>query len=322
VSEEDLPPLAPDLVRVQGTLSAVSAGTELLVYRGQFPTNLSMDENIPALEGRFSYPLKYGYAMVGRVLESGSQVDPSWDGQLVFSFHPHETVFDASPGELMRVPPGLPAESAVFLPNMETAVNFLMDGAPLLGERVAVFGQGVVGLLTTSLLARFPLETLVTFDRYALRRQAALDSGADHSLDPLALGTGRPLTELLPDGADLTYELSGSPEALDQAISATGFAGRVVVGSWYGQKRASLDLGGYFHRSRIRLISSQVSSLAPNLSGRWNKERRFSVAWKLLRIVQPARYITHRFHITQAPQAYRLLDEQPEETLQVVFGYA
>jgi threonine dehydrogenase-like Zn-dependent dehydrogenase len=124
-----------------------------------------------------------------------------------------------------------------------------------------------------------------------------------------------------PGGADLVYELSGSPAALDQAIQACGYAGRVVMGSWYGQKRANLDLGGRFHRSRIRLISSQASSLAPELSGRWTKERRFSVAWKMLGQVRPARWITQRFPLEQAGSAYRLLAEEPGQTLQVVFTY-
>jgi len=129
------------------------------------------------------------------------------------------------------------------------------------------------------------------------------------------------LETIQPQGADLTYELSGSPAALDQAIRVTGYAGRVVLGSWYGSKRASLDLGGRFHRSRIRLLSSQVSSLAPEFSGRWSKERRFSVAWKMLQELKPSRWITHRFPLEEAEQAYRLLDTQPGEALQVLFTY-
>jgi threonine dehydrogenase-like Zn-dependent dehydrogenase len=125
----------------------------------------------------------------------------------------------------------------------------------------------------------------------------------------------------LPGGADLVYELSGVPSALDQAIAVTGFTGRVLVGSWYGQKPAHLDLGGHFHRNRIRLISSQVSTLAPELSGRWTKARRFQVAWEMIRKINPSRFITHRFPITQAHQAYQLLDQDPEGAIQVIFSY-
>ena len=204
---------------------------------------------------------------------------------------------------------------------METAVNFTLDGQPRIGERVAVLGQGIVGLLTTALLAQFPLEHLVTLDRYALRRQASLELGAEASLDPTDPQTPAHLGQLLPGGADLCYELTGAPVALDQAIAMTGFDGRVIVGSWYGQKRAHLDLGGRFHRSRIRLISSQVSSLAPELTGRWSKARRFEVAWEMLRRVQPARWITQRIPLKDAAQAYQLIDEHPEQTIQVVLHY-
>jgi threonine dehydrogenase-like Zn-dependent dehydrogenase len=254
----------------------------------------------------------------------GAQVAPEWQDRLVFSFHPHESHFLASLDELIPVPPPLSPEEAAFLPNMETAVNFLMDGQPLIGEQVVIFGQGVVGLLTTALLARLPLASLVTLDRYPLRRQTSLALGAHASLDPAEPQVLTQLHAVLQQGqpgADLTYELSGNPAALDQAIAATGFSGRVVIGSWYGQKRADLNLGGRFHRSRIRLISSQVSTLAPEWTGRWSKARRLQVAWWMLEQVRPAHLITHRFPLTQADQAYALLDQHPEEAIQVILTY-
>jgi len=111
------------------------------------------------------------------------------------------------------------------------------------------------------------------------------------------------------------------PQALDEIISLTGFDGRVIIGSWYAGKRASLDLGGRFHRSRVRLISSQVSTLAPEFLGRWNKARRFEVAWEMLRAVQPERFITQRFPVGEASSAYQLLDNRPEQTIQIVLTY-
>jgi threonine dehydrogenase-like Zn-dependent dehydrogenase len=190
---------------------------------------------------------------------------------------------------------------------------------------VVIFGQGVVGLLTTALLARLPLASLATLDPYPLRRQSSLALGAHASLDPSepqALTRLHAVLQQEQQGADLTYELSGNPAALDQAIAATGFSGRVVIGSWYGQKRPYLNLGGRFHRSRIRLISSQVSTLAPEWTGRWSKARRLQVAWWMLEQVRPARLITHRFPLTQAAQAYALLDQHPEEAIQVLLTYA
>jgi 2-desacetyl-2-hydroxyethyl bacteriochlorophyllide A dehydrogenase len=321
VQEEVVPDPLPGQVVVQTLCSAISPGTEGLIYRGRLPQEVSLDENLPALAGGFAYPLKYGYSAVGRVIEVGDGGDRAWQDRLVFAFHPHESCFTAAPDELQVVPDDVSPEDAVFLPNMETAVNLVMDGRPLIGEQVVVFGQGIVGLLTTALLSWFPLQKRVTLDRFALRRQASLELGAHASLDPDEPGALEKLRSLLPAGADLAYELSGAPAALDAAIAVTGFAGRVIIGSWYGQKRASLDLGGAFHRSRIQLISSQVSTLAPELSGRWSKERRFAVAWEALRKLQPSRFITHTFPVQDAAQAYRLLDQRPETAIQILIEY-
>lgn len=326
VKEHRLPLPTASQVLVQTVVSAISPGTELLIYRGQAPTDLAVDETIPALGGTLAFPLTYGYAAVGRVIALGSAVDATWQGRLVFAFQPHASHFLASPDEVFPVPTPLAPEDAAFLPNMETAVNFLMDGHPRIGECVVVFGQGIVGLLTTALLARCPISRLITLDRYARRRERSLGLGAQASLDP-----GEPQvldrvqaylqTETTDRGADLTYELSGSPEALNQAIAVSGFHGRVVIGSWYGQKSAPLQLGGRFHRSRLRLISSQVSTIAPELTGRWSKSRRLMVAWQMVQQLRPASLITHRIPFARAADAYALLDQQPAEAIQVLLTY-
>ena len=204
---------------------------------------------------------------------------------------------------------------------METAVNLVQDGAPILGERVMVFGQGVVGLLTASLLKEFPLDALVTADCFSLRRESSLAQKVTASLDPDAIDFRVCLSGYTQGGFDLIYELSGNPSALDDAIASTRFSGRVVIGSWYGEKRAPIDLGRAFHRSRVKLISSQVSTIAPELSARWDKSRRFGVAWDALRRIQPKRWITHRFPLSQAEQAYRLLDDHPQEAIQTLITY-
>ncbi|MCB0057282.1 MAG: zinc-binding dehydrogenase, partial [Caldilineaceae bacterium] len=131
------------------------------------------------------------------------------------------------------------------------------------------------GLLTTALLARFPLAELVAVDPLPQRRALALDLGAHRALAPDDLDD--------PASYDLVYEVSGAPAALNTALALAGYAGRVVIGSWYGAKQAPIDLGGAFHRSRIRLLSSQVSTLDPRWLGRWDKARRLDVAWAMLR---------------------------------------
>ncbi len=326
LQSETLPSPAFGQVLVKTVISAISPGTELLIYRGLAPVDLAKDETISALAGDFSFPLKYGYATVGQVIELGRGMASDWKGRLVFAFHPHESHFLATPDELLRLPDDLTPEDAVFFPNMETAVTFLLDGQPLAGEQVAIFGQGIVGLLLTALLSRWPLSSLVTLDLYPKRRLLSEDLGAHVSLDPSAPDALARLASSLQGagpypGADLCYEISGNPAALDQAIAATGFSGRVVIGSWYGLQRSDLNLGGSFHRSRVRLIGSQVSSIAPELTGRWNKTRRYHTTWQMLDQVKPARFITHRFSIDQAGQAYALIDRHPEDAIQVILTY-
>ena len=319
VRQSSLPPLAQGQMLVETICSAISPGTEMLLYRGQFPKDLSDAHD--ALSSSLGYPMPYGYACVGRVTKISKDMRHRWLGRLVFAFQPHTSQFIAKPDELFPLPEGMTPETACFLPNMETAVNLVQDAAPILGERALVFGQGIVGLLTTALLAGFPLASLVTCDCYPLRREASLSLGASAALDPNASDFREQVRKLLSSGADLSLEISGSPAALDDAIALTGFGGRVVIGSWYGEKRVSLDLGGAFHRSRIKLIASQVSTIAPELRGRWDKARRFEVAWEALERIQPQKWITHRIPLEQAGEAYRLLDENPQGTIQIILEH-
>ena len=273
IAEETVPGPGPAEVLVETKFSAVSHGTEMLVYRGLFPDDMAVDETIPGLKRPLHYPLKYGYAAIGEVIEVGSEVNRDLIGRMVYALHPHESCFTAGVDELYPVPRDIDPLDALFWANMETAVNFLMDGRPLIGEKVVVFGQGVVGLLTAALLARFPLAALLTLDNFKLRREASRSVGAGLALDPGrrdALATAIQWLEpqASEGSADLVYELSGDPGALNPAIAVTGFDGRILIGSWYGRQQAALELGGRFHRQRIRLISSQVSSVTPALSAR------------------------------------------------------
>jgi 2-desacetyl-2-hydroxyethyl bacteriochlorophyllide A dehydrogenase len=315
VDECGVPEPGPDEVRVETAVSAISPGTELLIYRGNAPTELPTDETIAALSGELDYPLAYGYAAVGDVTAVGDRVADDWLDATVFAFHPHEETFVADPADLMCVPETCQRDAAAFLPNVESAVNFVMDGQPMVGERVVVFGQGVVGLLTTAVLSSFPLERLVAVEPCENRRDAALALGADDCVPPDAVGS------LFDGGADLAFEASGNPAALDDALSVTGYDGRVVIGSWYGRKRVDLDLGGEFHRSRIELESSQVSTIDPSLRGRWDKDRRLDVAWQQIADLDVDPLVTHRFPVGRAADAYELLDEHPCEAVGVLLTY-
>ncbi len=326
IRELPLPKPGAGEVLTQTRVSAISAGTEMLFYRGQIKAGTAVDATIEALAGTLVYPLQYGYAAVGEIIELGKGTAPEWLGKLVFAFQPHVSHFTARPEQLIPVPQGMAPETAVFLPNMETAVSFLMDSQPMIGEQALVLGQGIVGLLTTALLANKTLAALAVVDRYPLRRSWGLQLGADFAFDPSDPEVQSALLNALQGkrpyrGADLTFELSGNPAALELAVKVTGYNGRILVGSWYGNKQVTLDLGDHFHRSHMRLISSQVSHIAPQWNGRFNKERRLDMAWRMLARIKPQQLITDRLALNQAAAAYGRLDQTPQDTLQIIFQY-
>lgn len=316
-----MPEPGPGQLLIKTICSAVSAGTEMLVYRGQLPQQMSLDAGIASLQSHTSYPLQYGYACVGEVIAVADAVDGDWLGQRVFSFQPHVSHFTAGAEQLMRVPDDVDSQAAVFLANMETAVNLVQDGAPGIGESVVVLGQGIVGLLLSGVLAQFPLAALYTCDTLSKRRQTSVALGAKHSFDPRDDIKGVQSELLQSRGADLIYEVSGVPDALNLAVTLSGFDSRVVIGSWYGNKSAVIALGGDAHRNRLKITTSQVSTLAPALSGRWDKTRRFTTAWDMIRRLQPQQLISHTMTLSQANELYQLLHNSPDDILQAVFVY-
>lgn len=332
VVSESIPPPAANEVLVHTKCSAISPGTERLIYEGKAPSNLAADASIDALKGDdLSYPISYGYSSVGIVEEVGEEVDRAWQGAAVFGFQPHTSRFVSSPDSLVRLPEAVSHSDAVLIPSVETAVNFVMDGQPMIGEVVLVFGQGVVGLLTTRLLSDHPLRSLVVVEPSAHRRGIAGSLGASVAVESVSeledgteeslSGSGEQNGSLSSfEGADLVYEITGQPSVLNEAIQQTGFAGRLIVGSWYGTKRSPLDLGGHFHRSRMRIISSQVSTIGPTHQGRWTKTRRMSVVLNLLNEVNPGQLISDRFPIDEAPSVYDRLSAG-HSMLQPIFEY-
>ncbi|MEZ7830472.1 MAG: zinc-binding dehydrogenase [Gammaproteobacteria bacterium] len=327
IREQQLPPLQPDQVLVKSLYSAISAGTEMLVYRGQLPVAMSLDKSPTASEAQtINYPTQYGYACVGRIVEVGQGVGADWVGKVVFSFQPHASHYVGALDEIIPLPEGVDPKDAVFLANMETAVNLVHDGNPRLGERVVVLGQGIVGLLVSSVLAKFPLADLYAVESIDGRRTLAAQAGVQATFSPEAESEISALQEKLElnevcGGADVVYELTGSPAALNLAVDLSAYSGRIVVGSWYGTKSAEINLGERFHRNRMTIVSSQVSTIAPELSGRWDKARRFCVAWDMIKKCHPAQFISHSLDFAKAGEAYRLLDNSPQDTTQIIFDY-
>ena len=316
---EPLPELGPDDVRIRAVASAISQGTEMLVYRGEVPPELGLD--LPTLRGSFSFPIKYGYASVGRVVETGRAVESLDVGDLVFVLHPHQSEYVVPAALSVRLPPDLDPELGVFTANLETAINVLLDAHPRLGERLLIFGQGTVGLLLTQLARRAGAGLIIAVDPLPIRRELAKVVGADLALAPGEdlVETVRGLTDGL--GVDLVLEASGNGSALAQAIDSVVFQGTIVVCSWYGTKPVTLGLGGAFHRGRLRIVSSQVGSLDPALHPRWSQARRLALARDWLSELRLKPLITHRIPLSRAAEAYALVDRHPAEIGQVILTY-
>ena len=309
-------------VRVEALYSGISHGSEMMVYRGEVPPELELDSSLATLQGSFNFPVKYGYANVGRVVDIGADVGELIEGQLVFAFNPHETCYTVPASVLIKLPSEIDPRLGVFAANVETAMNAVLDSAPRLGERVVILGQGVVGLLITQLMRKAGASLIITTDLYKNRRGLSLLAGADLSIDPASESLGESVAAMTEGiGADIVIEASGQPAALDAAVKVAAAEGRVVVVSWYGTKRADLNLGSDFHRKRLTLKSSQVSNLDPSLTPRWTILRRRKLAVGYLSELMLDEMISHVLSFNQAAEAYRLIDHQPSEVVQVVLDY-
>lgn len=316
---EELPAPGPDHVLVRSRLSGISHGTEMLVYRGQVPPDLPLD--LPTLAGSFAFPVKYGYASVGEVEAVGANVESLHMGDLVFTLHPHQDRYIVPATMTTRLPEATAAEAAVFLANLETAVNVMLDANLRFGETVVIFGQGVVGQLITMLARRSGASQVIAVDPIAQRRRRALTIGAG-AVFPPNTGLASRIRDMTGGrGADVVIEVSGAPAALQQALDCATTQGTVVVASWHGTKPVSLLLGSAFHRRRLRVISSQVGLIDPALAPRWSLDRRRELAVSLLTDLPLEGLITHRVPFSRAADAYRLVDTRPSEVLQVVLDY-
>jgi 2-desacetyl-2-hydroxyethyl bacteriochlorophyllide A dehydrogenase len=301
----DLPAIGAGQTLVRTLYSGISAGTELLAYRGEIDPALPLDESLEGLQGgTFTYPFQYGYSCVGRV----EQGDGLPAGSVVFAFHPHQDRFVATTGELVPIGDVDPRQATLF-PLVETAFQIVLDAGPVLEEHVVVLGLGAVGLLTAVLLERAGARVTAA-DPQRGRREVAESMGL----------TGADPGEL--DGPlSLVVEASGNPGALRQALELLGHEGHVLVASWYGQKEATLPLGGNFHRRRLVIRSTQVTTIPSHLAGRWTLERRRATVRSLLAELPLAALATHTFPFHEAPAVFAALDRGEESILHAALSY-
>ncbi len=257
----------PRDVRVRALHGALSRGTERLVFAGRVPESEFERMRAPFMGGAFPFPVKYGYAVVGRV-EAGPQ---ELRDRIVFALHPHQSVFAIPAEAAIPVPDGVPPRRAVLAANMETALNAAWDAAPGPADRIAVVGAGVVGALIGFLCGKLAGARVVLVDITASRAELAKRLGVDFALPADA-----------PGDCDLVFHASGTPAGLATALRAAGEEAAVIELSWYGSAEVPIRLGEAFHSRRLRLVSSQVGRVAPSHRARWTPQRRLAAALNLL----------------------------------------
>ena len=262
-----VPDPGPGEVLVRTQRSGVSRGTETLVFRGAVPADQHDRMRAPHQDGDFPGPVKYGYLSVG-VVEAG---EPSLVGRTVFCLHPHQTAYVVPAAEVTVVPDGVPADRAVLAGTVETAVNALWDAAPMVGDRVAVVGAGMVGCCVARLLAGIPGVEVWLADVDPTRAEVA---GA------LGVAFGHP--DEVSDDRDLVVHASATEAGLRRSLELLGPDGEVVDLSWYGDTPVRLDLGGAFHSNRLRIRASQVGEVAVGRRHRRSRAERLALALDLL----------------------------------------
>ncbi|WP_417518084.1 zinc-dependent alcohol dehydrogenase [Marinobacter sp.] len=253
-------------VVVQTLWSGVSRGTESLVFNGRVPESEFERMRAPFQDGGFPWPVKYGYANVGVVVEGPDGLV----GKTVFCLFPHQACYSVPASAVTPVPAGVPPERAILAANMETAINGLWDAMPAVGDRIAVVGLGVVGLLVSWLASRIPGTRVTAIDTNPARAAVAEALG-------LAFATSSSA-----DDHDLIIHASGHESGLKTALTLAGQDARVLEMSWYGDKPVSIPLGAAFHARRLTLQSSQVGQISPARQPRWTYRKRLELALELL----------------------------------------
>ena len=257
----------PDQVLIEALYSGVSRGTEMLVFTGRVPASVAAHMRAPHQEGEFGFPVKYGYASVGRVVRGPAALA----GRHVFCLHPHQSHYVVGAGDVVPLPDGVPPERAVLAANLETAINGMWDAGISIGDRVAVVGGGAVGLLATYLAARVPGCDVELVDVDPARAAIAGVLGARFA----APADARP-------DADLVVHASGDPAGLRTALALAGDEATILELSWFGDRPVELALGESFHHRRLTIRSSQVGSIPPARRARWTHRRRLALALDLL----------------------------------------
>ncbi len=330
LAEEDDLPLSPDEVRVRTLYSGISAGTELTAYRGSNPYLTKRWEPERRVfspgEVSFDYPIDgWGYEEVGRVVEVGGGVSSPKVGDIVWGTWGHRSsavlAADYAAGRVL--PATADAIDGVFSHIGAIALNAVLDAGIHVGETVAVFGQGVPGLIASQ-LARLNGATVIAVDAIPMRRELAERLGATSVLAAEGGSVAERIKELTDGrGADVSIEITGSYRALHEAVRATAYNSTVVASGFFQGEAAGLSLGEEFHHNRIRIVCSQISGVNPGLDHRWNELRLQRTVMSLAAEgkLALAPLVSHIVPVDAAADAFALLDREPEVAVQVILSF-
>lgn len=290
---------------VKTAYSLISTGTERLVSLGLVPESLHSQMKVPYMQGKFSFPLTYGYSMVGRVISEQSTLF----GKLVHFMHPHQDICHVEASSLFEIPENIPATRAGLASNVETALNAIWDSGLSIGDRTLVCGFGMIGALVARLLSFMPGVEVQVLEIDPGRKKKAKEMGFEVVENPEQ------------EQYDLAFHTSASAGGLQKCIDSVGLEGKIIELSWYGTKSIALQLGGSFHRNRKQLISSQVSIIPKQKSARWDYKRRKETVFELLKNDIFDQHISHIIPFEDTPDFFQKLRTDKLEGLGYLIKY-
>ncbi len=333
---EDKKPQKGQVV-IKTLVSGISHGTEMNIYRGAAPffrrkynAETRLFEQAQSTE-TWGYPVRscddgvwyMGYAAVGEIVEKADDVQDFEVGDIVYSAAPHQSHSVSNASDIISLKDVSDPKHAIFFTNLMTSYNAVLDGKIKLGDTVVVSGMGVLGQMIAQLAklnGAFKVYVIDTIDK---RLHAALENGADKAFNPktcddIALEI-RKLTDNR--GADVVFEVSGNAVALNEAIRIAAPETAVVAVGWYQGEIKGLDLSEEFHHNRISIKQTQTNHMAPEYSHLWDNARRSESCVKLLSMLKLDNLISHRIDFDDVASAYKMVDETPQDIIQVMLTY-
>ena len=332
IGRQDLPghDLGPDEVRIQTLYSGISAGTEMSAFKGTSPyLNKRWNPDLRLFEpgsASMTFPMPaMGYEEVGRIVEVGAEVNRVRTGQVVWGNwgHRSEKIATEDWAADRILSEGVEPRLGIFAQIGAIALNAVIDANIHLGEYVAVFGQGVPGLLVTQ-LARANGGTVIAIDRFPERLEVSKATGATHVVDASKEDPAEVIKQITGGrGADVSIEMSGAYPALHEAIRSTAYNSRVVVSGFFQGEGRGLFLGEELHHNRIELVCSQIFGVSPSVDHRWDRLRLDQTIMNLIAEgrIDPGKIISHVVPAARAQEAFDLLTERPQDALQVVLDF-